>query len=1162
MLLIQLVTKNLLGVFNGKKRRTMKYLILLINCLSTFAVWAQNSVLSTGNWYKIAVTETGMHKITAQNLRDWGINPSQINPKNLAIYGNGGGMLPQANQTARISDLQENAIRVIGEEDGRFDENDYVLFYAQGADKWVYNATNQQFLHEKNLYDDKNYYFVTIKSSPGLRVQNQASVSGATQTINVFDEYFFHEKDEKNVLNQLGKGGSGREWYGEFFNGSNQVDINDYRLEGVVAGTPIIFTSAVLSQAFSPANFQISINGQTIATQNVAAIIDATYASKGANSVETFTLNANQISQLPQFNVTYRYSQQGTGTRGYLNYFRVQYKKTLQLYGNQTNFRSVASLSASVSNFSLQNADADLQIWDVTDPLTPRNQEFSLVGGQAIFGANTSTLKEFVAWRGNDFKSPTWVSAIENQNLRALPPANLIIITHPNFASQAERLADFRRNHDRLSVVVVDVFKIYNEFSSGKQDITAIRDFIRHLYQKNPSQVRYVLLFGAASFDYKDRVSNNTNFIPIYESRESLHPIYSYSSDDYFGFMEDNEGEWQETFNNIPVFDHTIDVSVGRLPVRTLQEAQDVVDKLIHYTSKETLGSWRKNIVFLADDGDGNQHQIDSDRHANNVEANYPNYNVEKIYLDAFPQISNGGNETSPACQEAFTKSIEKGALVVNYTGHGGEVGWTQEAVFRSNHIKNWTNKNRLPLMITATCEFGRYDDPSINSGAEIAILQPNAGAIALITTTRPVFSSTNFILNEQIYNFIFEPIAGEMPRLGDVMRLTKNNSLSGSINRNFSLLGDPSMRLAYPEENIVITKLNDKDIFISQDTLKALSKITIEGEVRDASNNLIPSFNGVLEATIFDKLSTRKTLGTQSSTPMSFSVRENRLFNGRVSVRNGRFTLTTVIPKDIVYTYGYGKISLYASDINQNKDAGSGKADIVVGGSNPNAAADDTPPKIRLFMNDTTFVNGGLVGQNPWLLAKISDENGINISSAGIGHDITAYLNDSTSSPRVLNSFYTADLDTYRSGQVLYRFRGLPNGNYTLTLKAWDTYNNSSEEKIHFVVASTAQMALKNVFNYPNPFSDKTTFSFEHNRFGEELEFGIEIFDSQGSFMFGTKAILPSADAVVRKFELDLQTTGTKFADGVYIYRISVRSTKDNTPATVTNRLVILQKP
>ncbi|MDW8295638.1 MAG: type IX secretion system sortase PorU [Raineya sp.] len=1136
----------------------MKIGFTLVLGLFFFSALAQNSVLSSGKWYKIAVTQRGLHKITAQNLREWGIDISQINPKNIAIYGNGGGMLPQPNNAPRIADLQENAILVVGEEDNQMDNGDYILFYAQNADKIIFNPATQRFSHEKNLYDDRNYYFLTIKNSAGLRVQNQASVS-ASQNINTFDDYFFHEKDQFNILNQLGRGGSGREWYGEFLNAGQSVEISN-TIEGLVPNSTLFFTSSVLNQSFNVANFQVAINGQIIGSQNVSPIFDATYSTKGIPDLAAFSLNTNQIPSLPQFKVTYNL--QGSNVRGYLNFFGVQSKRELRLYGNQTAFRSIESRSLPAVNFIVGNANSSTQIWDITNPLEPKNQLFTLSGSQAIFGAVTNgVLKEFLVWQGADFPTPTLVGEVANQNLRALPTPNLLIITHPNFREQAERLAEFRRTHDGFSVAVADVFQIYNEFSSGRQDVTALRDFIRHLYLKTPNTLKYVLLFGAASFDYKDRVPNNTNFVPIYESRESLHPIFSYSSDDYFGFMESTEGEWIETFSNIPTFDHTLDVGVGRLPVQTAEQARNVVDKLIAYANrKENLGDWRKRVVFLADDGDANQHQIDSDRLAQKVEDNYPNFNVQKIYLDAYPQISSGGNERSPACKAAFTDAIEKGALVVNFTGHGGEIGWTQEEILRTPDIKTWNNGNHLPLMITATCEFGRYDEPSALSGAEVAILEPNRGAIALITTTRPVFSSTNFILNDQIYNFIFEPIAGKMPCLGDIMRLTKNNSLAGSVNRNFSLLGDPSMKLAYPEKRVVITHLNGKDITIHQDTLKALDKVTLEGEIRDENDVFLPNFNGILDATIWDKVRIKSTLGTQSTSPMNFWVRDVRLFNGKVSVRNGRFRMQFVMPKNINYAFGNGKISLYAADIQNLVDAGTGKTDIVVGGSNPNPLADNTPPRIRLYMNDETFKSGGLVNENPLLLAYLYDENGINISSVGIGQDITAYLNDSIQKPYILNDFYTADLDSYQSGKVVYPFRNLPEGRYTLTLKVWDTYNNSAEEKIEFVVASSKSLRLQNVMNYPNPFSERTTFSFEHNRFHEDLEIELEIFNLQGEKMLVFRDKVFTADANVSKFVLDLNGYGTKFANGIYMYRLSVRSLKDTQKATAVGKLVVMR--
>jgi Peptidase family C25 len=1069
-------------------------------------------------------------------------------------------MLPQLNSATRINDLQENAIVVIGEQDGIFNDSDYILFYAQATDKVFYDNTSQTFKHEKNIYSDKNYYFLTIGNSDGLRVASQASIAGATQNITTFNEFFYYEKDLFNVLfyDPSVNNGSGREWYGEQFDGTLTYNFT-YNTEGIVPNSPIQFTSAVLGNSVQNSYFDVKINGAALGRHTLTPLTQGTYQPKGFNSVLNISSNTGSIANLPNFGISYTYIRSDF-SQGYLNYFEVNYQRNLRLYGSQTSFRSIQSLNTPVSDFSLTNADANTQIWDITNPLQPINQLFSLQNNTAIFGANTSTLKEFVAWTGNNFTAVERIAKISNQNLHNAQAPDLLIITHPIFLAEAERLAQFRRDSDGFSVLVTTTDQIYNEFSSGKQDLTALRDFNKYLYLKNPSKFKYVLLFGGCSFDYKDRIQNNTNFVPIYESRESLHPIYSYSSDDYLGFLEASEGTWTETQLNTNIYDHTLEIGVGRLPVRTLQEATDVVNKLIRYKTPQAIGDWRKKLTFIADDEDGNLHLNDADTYGTLIESNYPNFNVNKVYLDAYPQQTTPSGETCVGARDALHLAVERGSLIVNYTGHGGELGWTQEGILTEDNIKDWKNTYQLPLFITATCQFGRYDNPTITSGAEKLLLMPNGGAIGLITTTRPVYSSTNFLLNSQIYNFIFQPIAGQMPRLGDLIRLTKNNSLSGSINRNFSLLADPSMRLAYPEKKAVLTKINGKDISLPSDTIKALSKIALEGEIKNDDNSKITDFQGIVKVVVWDKNTSKTTLGNRNTTPIQFLVRESKLFEGTATVKDGNFKTEFVAPKDLNYNFGTSKISIYAQRNDNLQDASGGNINIKVGGSTKTFVVDNQAPQIQLFMNDISFKNGDLVGQNPSLLALLSDENGINISQSGIGHSIEVYLNDSTSNTRILNDFYTADLDTYKSGKVKYPFQSLTDGNYTLTLKAWDTYNNSNSAKINFLVASNAKIALQKIYNYPNPVTDKTTFLFQHNRAGEDLEIELEIVNSQGQSVMNWKYSIPSAPNSSEIKEWDGTVNGNPLPQGIYVYRVLVRSLKDGQAVTATNRLVILK--
>ncbi|QHT70192.1 type IX secretion system sortase PorU [Rhodocytophaga rosea] len=1128
---------------------SFRLLIGLILSLLPVSLLAQNSVLASGEWYKIAVSKAGIYKIDLSFLQKAGINTAALNPQNIHLYGYGGGMLPQANHMSRPADLPENAIFVEGEADGRFDNADYILFYAQSPHAVYYDTTQKIFRHQTNLYSDTTFYFLTVSDTPGLRIEEQESESNAVHTITSFDDYLFHEKELTNQIQ------SGREWYGEKFDFTVTQHI-DFPVTGLVAGSEIKITSAVMAQASGSTQFSLALNGQEAGSHSLPGVSSGTYDVKGVNRTNTFTVLAPATDNLK---LTYTYDKKGlTDAAGYLNFAGLQVKRELKAYADQTTFMALESMEYEEVNYIIKDATSQLNIWDITNPQIPANQIYALTGSTAVFGAkagtNAGSLKEYILFSGTSFDNPVSVQRIANQNLHALSTPQFLIITPGIFKEQAIKLADFRKSHDGLQTEVATLDEIYNEFSSGRQDVSAIRDFIRYLYTRNQS-LQYVLLVGDASYDYKNRISPHTNFVPIYESRESLHPIFSYSSDDYYGFMDDNEGEWTENTQG----DHIMDIAVGRLPVKSVEEASNVMSKLIRYaTDTKTLGKWRNQLSFVADDGDNNTHQLDADRLAEQIAAKYPAFNINKIFMDAYPQVSNANGQTAPEVQKAIDKAIDKGSFILNYTGHGGEIGWSQEQILSIPQINEWNNIY-LPLMVTATCEFGRYDDPVRTSGAEYALLHAKGGAIGLITTTRPVFSNTNYALNTAFYSAVFEPQNGQMPRLGDVMKHTKNNSLSGSINRNFALLGDPSMRLAYPEQNISISKINKKDISAGADTLKALSKVSIEGYLQDRfSGQLQSEFNGLLYATVFDKKSTLTTLGTERSARMNFKVQQNILFEGKVSVKNGVFELNFVVPKDIDYRFDAGKISMYAQ--NETGQDANGSQQVMIGGSIPLINPDQTPPLIRLFMNDTTFVDGSITGSNTALMALLSDENGINVTQTGIGHGITATLH-STSEEIVLNEYYTASIDDYRKGQIYYPFKNLAPGSYTLTLKAWDTYNNSSQADIRFIVANSEAIALRNVLNVPNPFRDFTQFQFDHNRAGEDLEITVDIYSLSGQII---KTLHTIAYASPEQFK-DLRWDGkgdydNKIHNGVYIYKLSVRSMADGSQTHLFNRLVIFQ--
>ena len=1124
---------------------------LTINMLFSGQGMAQeevrHSVLATGNWHKIAVTGDSIYRISFEFLSNMGIKPTQTDPRKISIFGNGGKMLPQANSADRPVDLIENSILVVGEDDGVFNTNDYILFYGQGPDTFTFDETNRTVAYENHDYSDTTYYFLTVSDTNGKRVGVLEDLGNGFPLVEDFLSVRVHEQDQHKLVI------SGREWYGEKFNGAAPQDFV-FDFEGLISTKPAQLITSLLARTFSPAEFQVSVNGDQVGLLTMESVPNGTYSSRAKKNIRSFSLS-QIIPSGNEITITLDYQKAASSVSiGYLDYLLVAVHRQLALYNDQTLFRSWESVDNEFNTYKIKNVTAGTYIWDITNPFSPSVQNYVLQGDEALFGAGSSGLKSYIVFDPERVKTPLYIGSIDNQDIRGMEPANLIIITHPTFYQEAQRLADLRRSYDGLTVTIVTPQMIYNEFSSGSQDVTAIRDYLKYVWDTDHTDtgIRYVLLFGKGSYDFKNRLKINSNFVPIYESRNSLHPIFSYSSDDYFGFMDEDEGVWNETSNG----DHTLEIGIGRLPVKTIEEARIVVDKYYTYAlDPGSFGPWRNTISFVADDQDNSLHQRQANMLTDTVKVKNSDLNIRKLYLDAFPQITLPGREAAPEANAFLDKIIDQGTLIMNFTGHGNENQWTHERILDFLMIDKWTNEFKLPLFITATCEFGRHDNPEKISGGERVILKEKGGAIALVTTARPVFASQNFELNNAFYQAAFKLYQGERPRLGDIFRETKNNSLSGSVNRNFSLLGDPSLKLAFPEGKIKLETINGAP-FQDTDTLKALSKVFITGIVGNPDNEINTGFNGVAYIILFEKSTQKQTLGNK--TPVyQYEERDNIIFNGKVTVTNGKFAVEFVMPKNIRYNYGLGKISMYAYSEALQSDASGSSENIVIGGSAENVLTDTTPPEIKVFLGDTTFIPGNLIKPNTVLLARIFDESGITISNSGLGQDIQAVLdNDSVF---FLNEFYVADIDTYKSGWVVIPLNNLETGPHNITVKAWDTYNNPAEASVDFIVSEKDQLILKNLRNYPNPFTDFTQFTFEHNRPGEDLEIILHIYNSSGAVVKETKYTLYNSFAFASGIDWDgRNTSGEKLRPGIYYYRVDVRSMLDGASSRLFQKLII----
>ncbi|MCP4521041.1 MAG: type IX secretion system sortase PorU [Cytophagales bacterium] len=1113
-------------------------IIVLILGIQNVQAQATNSVLSSGDWYKISVSRTGVYKIDKDFLSNLGISTGSINPKNIQIYGNGGGMLPQPLSEARYDDLQENAIVVVGEDDGRFDDGDYILFYGESPNEIIADEDDSNFSHAKNVYSDNTYYFITIGESEGKRVPSiTTSVESTTQTITSFDEYVYHEEDEYSIII------SGREWYGEKFDNFTKTrTISLSTPNSIGEGDISVVTVAKATKA--SATFLLRINNSSPDTLSIGTSSSG-YGQKARQSTRSYTELLNSST-----NIRLDYENNGDNdSQGYLNRIGINYKRSLALSSGQLNFTSFESLSAENSTYELSGANGGTTIWDVTTPIDIKKQNSSLSGSTLSFNESSSTLRKYIAFTTSNTFTPTSVGKVENQNLHGMTDIpTLVIIAHPSFTEQAEDFATFK-NESGIATKVVYLPQVYNEFSSGAQDVTAIRDFAKLLHDKS-SNFKYLLLFGDASYDYKNRVDNNTNYVPTYEAYQSLNDITTYASDDYYGFLEETEGEWRETSSG----NHTLDIGVGRFPVHTADQAWAMVNKVKGYHQRALFGNWRNEITFVSDDGDGNLHIRDANELSLFIKETYPEYNINKIYLDAFVQTSSAQGETSTSTIDAINSQIDRGTFIMNYTGHGGEVGWTQEQILSVPQINSWENEF-LPLFVTATCEFGRYDDPKRISGAEYTILNPKGGGIAIIGTTRPVYASSNKRLNTAFYTAIFTPNEdGTMPALGDVMIKTKNNSLNSVYNRNFSLLGDPSLVLAYPQKNLVITSVND-GTSLAGDTIRALETVTMAGEVQDYQGQLLSDFNGKVFVKVYDKESDITTFANESDdSPYTFGLQNSVLYQGQASVEGGEFEFSFVVPKDISYQLGAGKVSLYAMSDEDLQDANGYKVDLVVGEGKEGVALDDDAPNIELFMDDRSFVSEGKTGADTRLIADVFDDNGINITNTGIGHEMTLVVDDDFNRRYVLNDYYTANLNEYQSGVIDYPLYGLSEGRHTLSLKVWDTHNNSSTETISFYVGDELSLS-----NYPNPVEDHTNFIIDHGRAGETVEIELVLYSTTGQTISTIETTIEESPSTIYEVMWDgTDDSGERVAEGIYLYRLSIYYPSDNKTISAIEKLVV----
>lgn len=1132
--------------------RFVLFFFLFIGALPLIAqrTYTNQSILAGGNWFQVGTTKPGIYKIDGAALQSMGFT-LPIPSDQIRIFGRPAGKLAESAGGFYTDDLTEYSIWVRDGGDGQFQSGDYLLFYASGPHNWVTDPAVKGFRHRLNIYSDTAYHYITTGGA-GKRIQIGADVESPTHTINSYQYRYWHENDQYNLLS------GGQEWYGERFLAESPQPLNlTINLPALVPNRSATFSSTVAARSVgATAGFDFSANGAVIETHTVAPV-----------SSSSFDLFARESSLVTEFqptgslNLGIRFGSTNSSAIGWINRFEILAECRLDWAAQVTDFRTWEGMGpAKIARYEISNARASLQVWKISEAVSPERMRTMLIGNTLVFTDLHENPEEYLVFDPEaGLPAPLRIKAIPNQNLHGEDAPQLLIIAAAGLEQSAQRLANWHQTQDGMSSLVVPVEQIYHEFSAGIPDPAAIRDFVKMFFDRSggdsSQRPAYLLLFGDASFDPKNRIEGSRPGIPSYQSSFSLDPLSTYVSDDFFGFLNDEEDINGGLQTNL------LDISIGRIPVATVAAANTYIEKLIAYKEPSGRGAWRNELTFIADDEDGNLHLQDMEGITRLAASTNDRFLQQKIYLDAFPQESNASGSRYPQVNQAISDQMQKGTLIWNYTGHGGFRRLADEVILEQSIVDGWQQNGRLPLFVTATCDFAPYDNPTIESLGEYLLTKPKAGAIALMTTTRLVFAYSNRILNSNYMQAALERLPnGRYRTLGEAAREAKNRTYtsSGDIfnNLKFTLLGDPALTLAFPENQVLTTHINDRLVTEGIDTLKALEEVRVKGQIADRSGQILTGFNGWVYPVVLDQHYEKQTLGNDPSSPViRFPVQDRALFRGQARVIDGIFEFSFFIPRDINYQDGNFRIQYYAMD--SVTDAQGGFSELRIAGSAP-PPVDTEGPSIRAYLNDSLFRSGDLVGDQPVLFLQLADSSGINVLGSGFGHDITLVLDDNTNEPLNLNVFFEADADTYQSGGLRFQLPALPEGRHRLRIKVWDLLNNSSETTLEFRVRAANSLVVEQLGVWPNPSTGAVRFVFSHNQKEVPMEASIELFSLQGQLL---KLINGTIIANGNRSYMDWNGKNEKgfpVPPGVYVYRLILRL-RDGQTAVHSRQLIRL---
>ncbi len=1109
-----------------------------------------DSPLAQGDWYRLDVKEAGIYKLDRDFFTRNGI-PVSGNINSIRIFGNGGNEVPEDLSAPRPNGLEEVARLVVDRNgNGQFDSDDFVLFYGDSTVGWRYNPQLKAFNHFINHYTDTNSYFLTLGGVQGKTMDSIAS----TNNTGVFSPTDFQARfvNEEELFNGVK---SGRQWVGRFFDETLRSQTYTNLLSGVVTAKPVLYRFVLLSRSATVDTFRVFENNQQVGAPIFTFPIDvSSTAIENEWQYVTPVISVNRTGDLPNDRSVLRFAfgLGNSNAKGWVDWFEILYRRRFEAVNDFLQFTSPDTTAVTEYNLT-KFSSRDVYLFDVTDHRKVRrivNLTFNPADATVFkfqVQQTSGGVREFIAVGPNGFKSPRSVKKIANSNLHGVPDgADFVIISPPEFLTAANRLKTHRERPgiDFLKTMVVSVESIFNEFAGGLPDPMGIRDFLKYATTAWPMKPRYVLLLGDGSYDYKDRLNRRQrdNWIIPYESFNSIHQIETYSSDDHFVFLEPNNPR--------------VSLALGRLPVRSLAEADSMISKIINYETTAPFGSWRNRITFVGDDGltsrydEGSLHTGQADLLAQSYTPTI--FDRRKIYLIEYPTVTSATGRRKPDVNKAVVEAINNGTLIINYTGHGNPHIWAHERIFGDEEdFPKLTNYDKHCMLIASTCDFARWDEPSDRSAGEKILTDMRAGAIAVVTSIRVVYSFENSVFNNTLFSFLLQKDSlNRPPRIGDAMKATKR--LLFSLNDlKYHLLGDPTMRLATPRAPATIDSLAGRST-TRLVQLPTLGRVALNGEVKQTNGSRWSDFNGRALIEVFDA---KRTVVIPEWGNFSFEVNGSLLYRGEISVSNGFYQGTFPIPKDVSYGQASARVSVYAWS---NLTDGIGYTENVrIAGTDTTAAADTTGPQLRVYVDSDAFRPGDFVKPDARLVVDLFDQSGINTSTAGIGHRLEAVLS-TRPQPIDLTEYYRGNLDTFQSGQVAYPLTGLQEGRHFLTVRAWDIHNNSSKAETYFEVRAATDAAIFNVLNFPNPFSSSTVFTFQRNSF-EPIDVEIKIYTVAGRLVEHLE--VPSVtDRFAQIPWAGRDREGSELANGVYFYKVLTRSLDRQRVNEVLGKLTVLR--